>query len=98
MIAKAAAEESQAAAARSKAALPVATSDYSKRRGLSTSAMDSLRSRSAANGQRHTPAGYAPWRHAASLALVSPAPARRRQENLFGNIYNSSREAFFSAF
>jgi|UniRef100_A0AC35EUL4 atypical dual specificity phosphatase len=104
MLAKA--NEESAQALRSKA-IPISTSsigDYSKRRGLSASAMESMRSRSAAGiGQRHNHSGnnsnsaYNPWRHAASLSLVSPAPARRR-ENLFGNLYNSSREAFFSAF
>jgi atypical dual specificity phosphatase len=103
MIAKANEDSYSSAASRNKVSSTPSSSisDYSKRRGLSTSGMDSMRSRSAAVGQRHTISsggGYNPWRHAASLALVSPAPARRKQENLFGNLYNSSREAFFSAF
>jgi len=83
---------------RTKVSALLNSQDYSKRRGLSTSAMDSMRSRSAIGPQRQSLTSYNPWKHAASLALVSPAPHRRRNENLFGNIYNSSREAFFSAF
>lgn len=66
--------------------------------------MDSTRHRHST----HVPSGsnsqsmvYNPWRHHSNL-LLSPAPNRRssahKHENLFGNIYNSSREAFFPAF
>ena len=44
---------------------------------------------------------YNPWRPTNSTSsILSPAPHRRpnKHENLFGNIYNTSREAFFSAF
>ncbi|CAD5207378.1 unnamed protein product [Bursaphelenchus okinawaensis] len=75
------------------AALPL---EYTKRRGLSVGCRntDGRYRYSASNS-----ATYSPWRHVASLSLLSPAPARRpRQENLFSNLYNSSRGAFFSAF
>uniref|UniRef100_A0A914ERB0 Protein-tyrosine-phosphatase n=1 Tax=Acrobeloides nanus TaxID=290746 RepID=A0A914ERB0_9BILA len=73
--------------------------DYAKRRGLSVGTMDTMRSRQSAAS---TPAGgfINPWRHATSLSLLSPAPNRRPRthDSIFGNLYNSSREAFFSAF
>ncbi|CAD5211357.1 unnamed protein product [Bursaphelenchus xylophilus] len=69
--------------------------DYGKRRGLSVGNSDSRYRYSASKSANN----YSPWRQVASLSLLSPAPARRpRQENLFSNLYNSSRGAFFSAF
>ncbi|KAI6207572.1 hypothetical protein M3Y96_00023200 [Aphelenchoides besseyi] len=82
-------DDSRAERAKS-AALPM---EYAKRRGLSVGNADSHRYRSSmSNGS--------PWRHVASLSLLSTAPTasrRPRQENLFGNLY-ASRGAFFSAF
>uniref|UniRef100_A0A7E4V417 Protein-tyrosine-phosphatase n=1 Tax=Panagrellus redivivus TaxID=6233 RepID=A0A7E4V417_PANRE len=98
MMAKVA-EENATSRYTASASKPVVTSgmDYGKRRGLSTSAMDAMRSRSAAGLVGGGRSGA--WRHAAPIALVSPAPSRRRGENLFDNLYHSSREAsFFSAF
>ncbi|KAI1717884.1 dual specificity phosphatase, catalytic domain-containing protein [Ditylenchus destructor] len=74
--------------------------DYSgKRRGLSVGTMDKARNRhSALPGT--VSSGYSPWRPPNTVSFLSPAPNRRsnKQESLFDNLYNSSREAFFSAF
>jgi atypical dual specificity phosphatase len=86
--------QQQQAQPRAKSAAGSLPMEYSKRRGLSVGNMDTMRHR---NGHTTLPSPLAayPWSHA---SLLSPAPHRRpRQENLFGNLYNT-REAFFSAF
>ncbi|KAH7714251.1 Protein C04F12.8 [Aphelenchoides avenae] len=99
-------EEQQREQPRAKSAASNIPIDFTKRRGLSAGygntdrvssgakTMDSLRNR---NGSTAIPSPLSayPWRH---VSMLSPAPNRRpRQENLFGNLYNT-REAFFSAF
>uniref|UniRef100_A0A0N4ZUD4 Protein-tyrosine-phosphatase n=1 Tax=Parastrongyloides trichosuri TaxID=131310 RepID=A0A0N4ZUD4_PARTI len=77
-------------------------SDYTKRRGYSSSVGNSIGSRRGTSPSLTYASRYnyaQPFHHTSSFSLLSPAPNRRnRQENIFGSIYNSGRSLFYPAF